>query len=652
LARGVPPVLARQWGTMYPSFRPTMMPRGGPMQPPAGPTMQDIEAMMDQMIAGLLEQCKSMFEARVATLENLAEQQQAQLQQLQQLSSLDTRVSQVSGDLSALQLDHSTLRDDSQALCDCLLGAKLFGVTQMHQRRRICGSLSVFRSMMEDQEVMRGMRLLLGGRGVDITQLSMASRAFHGACRTAATRTQTARLIQDLDESLWPKLKDFEPSPLVLDKWEKSVTVHTIIGSFRVEGIVGKTDFLKFSDVYKILPQLGLTLEQFVDKFTSVRRTRSAEDVEQMANEILNRFSAHGVEGKDMIKCTDFYRLLEVIGYSLRRFKSIYNGCDEPEDVSQSSQRLGTYRIRGQIGQGRNSVCYLGEHIGDNVRVAIKWPAPRDELATLKDIHRAAPKGGCLGLPRLLATGDSQGQPYFVTELLGSSLSKVFQSLHSRPSLGRWPILRVIGRLVLRRLEALHSCGYVHCDISPENIVLGRARSDGQDTDPQFALFLVDFEHAQKFPRGRSLGLDCGSAEWSSIRSGDGGERLPEDDLEALGWVLVNGLLGDLPWFPWLTMAYKDWDSRWTRYQVVRQVQRAKVRFLRGGWRVLGCRRSIHVPAELLSFIRGCCPPASGKPDYALLTALLGGSAGFNRQEAEREDLRQFVQLVRPLLYG
>jgi len=215
-----------------------------------------------------------------------------------------------------------------------------------------------------------------------------------------------------------------------------------------------------------------------------------------------------------------------------------------------------------------------------------------------------------------------------------------------------------------------------HCDISPENIVFGPppALPPGPNT-PLFSPYLVDFGHAQRFPSGtRLVAGDAGSIEWSSIRSARGGEPLPEDDLQALGWVLLHGSFGDLPWFKWLSRAYKDWDSRFTRDQMVRQAQQAKIQLLKEGWASFGSSKG-KVPEDLHKFICACCPggslpeledgvhhhgdtkvqePASKTAraglDYSALVELLGGSADMSQAAAEEQDLRQLTASLLPLM--
>jgi len=190
----------------------------------------------------------------------------------------------------------------------------------------------------------------------------------------------------------------------------------------------------------------------------------------------------------------------------------------------------------------------------------------------------------------------------------------------------------------------------VHCDISPENILLGlprQGRTSKEKAPAPGALtpYLIDFGLAQKHPGGMPLEGDHGSAEWSSVRSAAGACRRPEDDLEALGWLMVNGLFGDLPWFDLLAKAYKTWDlSRSHRARAVRKVQEAKLQLLNDGWGSLGDEwlRLATIPPALDRYMHTCrSDRATGmRPDYAMLSELLGGREGLSLFDAENEDLK------------
>jgi len=592
--------------------------------------------------------------------------------QMRRLEGFSARLFQ---ELSDLHADHSALRQSHASLCSCLYGRSVLqpdqlGVVLASERRasRMASRFSSVLMVMDDEHTMEAVLELAGRRDAGIAHLAVASRSF-GRLRTSyslAARSsghEEERQRHQLDETAWSRLSKFEPSDYVLREWGKSQTVQAVLGSQGVEGTVGKTEFLNFKDVYAIFNAIGLALDQFVNKFRHMPRSQSTEvadasDVRTAADIVLRRFAGVPPGGRDVIKCRDVYRLLEIVGCPLKRFKETFPTAaavlDTPGDGSpQSLVRFGNYQIRRVIGQGFKGVrCYLAESTTGTTGgswVAIKWPAPREEVAAIKDIQAKAPRN-CLGLPQFISFGSHQGQPYVVSELLGSPLTKVFDRIQSQTPEVRWRALRIVGRLMVRRLEAFHECGYVHCDISPENILLGRAReSNGSN---KASLYLIDFELARRHPGGPYTENYIGSSEWSSIRSADSRQRFPEDDLEALGWVLANGLLGPLPWFIWLAEAYRDWESKWTRDQTVRQVQRAKKQFLSNGWKASGWTSPARMPEGLVKYLRTCSVTvASGsKPDYSALVVLLGGKAGMNVEEAEQEDLGLFAEHVTPLL--
>merc|ERR1719350_2552117 len=131
-------------------------------------------------------------------------------------------------------------------------------------------------------------------------------------------------------------------------------------------------------------------------------------------------------------------------------------------------------------------------------------------------------------------------------DLLGPTLGKALElaKLKKVPAGRRWQLVSLVGRLLLRRLKALHERGWVHCDLNPGNVLVGRR---GEAEGPErWRPFLVDFGSAQR--EGAAAPAHLGTVEFNSVRSADGGCRLPWDDLEGLGWMLCFFILGDLPW--------------------------------------------------------------------------------------------------------
>lgn len=318
--------------------------------------------------------------------------------------------------------------------------------------------------------------------------------------------------------------------------------------------------------------------------------------------------------------------------------------------------QLGEYLIRRKIGEGLGGgIVYLGEHPKSSARVAIKWSMPSFELHAWKHIQEQVP--GCPGLPQLYDSGKDRGQLYAVTEFLGSDSFSLFSCFDKCTLLQRWRALRVIGRMLLRRLKTIHGCGYIHCDISPYNILLGRARDGTVETIP----YLIDFGLARPCPGGGRLGAEHGTTETVSVRTAAGGERVRQDDIEALGWTLLWLLFGDLPWRETAepqeagaTMTHRR-QKKLRRLVYLESVRAAKFQLLSSGWGSLGgCWRHLaDIPPELDGFMHACHwdeAVPSELPDYTLLGGLLGGRAGLSDDEAEAEDLMECRAHLWPLL--
>lgn len=102
---------------------------------------------------------------------------------------------------------------------------------------------------------------------------------------------------------------------------------------------------------------------------------------------------------------------------------------------------------------------------------------------------------------------------------------------------------------MIRRIEHLHACHYIHRDIKPDNFLIGLRNH-------QNILFMIDFGLAKlyrdgvthyhiSYKEGKSL---TGTARYASINAHRGIEQSRRDDLEAIGYVLLYFLRGYLPW--------------------------------------------------------------------------------------------------------
>merc|ERR1712150_373576 len=288
----------------------------------------------------------------------------------------------------------------------------------------------------------------------------------------------------------------------------------------------------------QLLQAVNVGMIDFVWRVARGSVNVNVADAEAISRKVFRKFAS----GRITLRFHDVYRLLESIGMDLRTFiVSITHGqCDDKTSLVEDwVEGPSGYRILRSIGSGLGgAVVYLAEHQFRRTKVALKWPVNIDEWKMLKSLHVAVPHSA--GMPDLVDSGTHEGLPFVAMELLGVDLARIFDRLRWHPLSLRWPAIKVLGRLVLRRLETLHGCGFVHCDVSPYNMLLGRARVKGPGT-ADVAPYLIDLGQARPHPGMVPQRGDQPSMEFSSIRSGDGGVPVPADDLEALGWTMVYG---------------------------------------------------------------------------------------------------------------
>jgi len=414
---------------------------------------------------------------------------------------------------------------------------------------------------------------------------------------------------------------------------------------------------LTFGDALQLLEEFDLSAQELVKRVSQRRVVPLTCQRDAMAKRVLRHFASAAADERGAIRFRDAYRLLEINRISLRHFLlKMSNGkvddSFDPQDIV-NGPLLGDYIVQGPIGAGYGgATVYLAVHRVSLAKAAVKWPVGPRELGALQDLQYRAPPA--VGMPALLGAGCHESKPYVVMELMGADLAKAFLRLRGHPLCRRWRALRILGRLLLRRLEAFHDCGHVHCDVSPFNMMLGPARVRGPGA-AEVAPFLIDLGQVRPHPGFVGLRGDSPSMEFSSVRSGEGGVPLPADDLEALGWTLLYGLFGALPWFRLLDEHYRlpEGEKEARSSAVIALVQEAKAELLAYGWDSLGpsWAHLAEVPPELDAYLRACrATPPLQRPDYGRLARLLGAREHLDTEAAELDDLRQYQAHVWPLV--
>ncbi len=135
---------------------------------------------------------------------------------------------------------------------------------------------------------------------------------------------------------------------------------------------------------------------------------------------------------------------------------------------------------------------------------------------------------GLIHCPKFIAAGDLGGLPYLVVEYIeGVSIDRLMQigKLAGDLALG-------IGRGLARVLAKLHASGFVHGDVSPENVLV----------DDFGDVHLIDFGLA--YPVGSTRDSPGGKPGYVSSEAALGKAAQPADDIYGWGVVVSELLLG------------------------------------------------------------------------------------------------------------
>jgi eukaryotic-like serine/threonine-protein kinase len=227
-----------------------------------------------------------------------------------------------------------------------------------------------------------------------------------------------------------------------------------------------------------------------------------------------------------------------------------YNRSDsipyESGYMTKARDFLGPYRLARLIRMG--SSCQVWEAIEANTGKRFALKVLREDfrdnklevgfLKTEYEIAKSMNHPNIIKMHDLILTGNA---PFLVIEL--------FSELNIKQALRRGPesIAYMLDKVIVQSTEALyymHSQGYVHCDLKPDNFLVSR---DGE-------VKLIDFTISQKIKTGLAKLFGGGSKAISGTRSYMSpeqirGKRLDQrSDIYSFGCVMFELVTGKLPY--------------------------------------------------------------------------------------------------------
>lgn len=223
-------------------------------------------------------------------------------------------------------------------------------------------------------------------------------------------------------------------------------------------------------------------------------------------------------------------------------------GAEQADILSVFSLVKERWKVAKKIGGGGFGEIYEALDLLTRINVALKVESAQQpkqvlkmEVAVLKKLQ------GKDHVCRFVGCGRNDRFNYVVMELQGRNLADLRRTM-SRGTFSISTTLR-LGKQILEAIESIHSVGFLHRDIKPSNFAMGRLASTCR------CCYMLDFGLARQFTNSnqevrppRPVAGFRGTVRYASINAHKNKEMGRHDDLWSLFYMLVEFVVGQLPW--------------------------------------------------------------------------------------------------------